>query len=115
MVEAAGCQDDDEDDEDDEDVENEDDDDLVDDLTSLLDGGCLVSTRGGGGLTGLLAGSSLDQSSRDWFLGGGGGFPGLTATHRDEHFTRLVCLNLGQTEQNSKEFARDNSFVVSLI
>lgn len=86
MVEAVGCQDDDEEDEDvDDDDEDEDDDDedddedLVDDLASLLDGGCLVSTRGGGGLTGLLVGSSLDQSSRDWFLGGGGGLPGLTA------------------------------------
>lgn len=79
MVEAAGCQDDVEDDDvDDEDVEDVDDedDDFVDDL-SFLDGSCLVSTRGGGGLTGLLAGSSLDQSSKDWFLGGGGGFPGL--------------------------------------
>lgn len=101
MVEAAGCQDDevDEDDEDDDEeeevveeeeeveeevedveVEEEVDDDLEDDLSLLVDGSCLVSTRGGGGLTGLLAGSSLDQSSRDWFLGGGGGFPGLTVT-----------------------------------
>ena len=98
MVEAAGCQgddddDDDEDDEEDDDVADDDDDeedadeeeggeedgDFEDDL-SLLDGSCLVSTRGGGGLTGLLVGSSLDQSSRDWFLGGGGGFPGLTVT-----------------------------------
>ncbi|KOX80197.1 hypothetical protein WN51_08374 [Melipona quadrifasciata] len=103
VVEAVGCQDDDEEDEDvdddededeDDDDDDEDDDDLADDLTSLLDGGCLVSTRGGGGLTGLLVGSSLDQSSRDWFLGGGGGFPGLTATHRDQRFTRLVCKPL---------------------
>lgn len=36
----------------------------------------LTSARGGGGLTGLFA-SSRDQSSKDWFLGGGGGFPGL--------------------------------------
>lgn len=99
MVEAAGCQgdddddDDDEDDEEDDDAADDDDDeedadeeeggeedgDFEDDL-SLLDGSCLVSTRGGGGLTGLLVGSSLDQSSRDWFLGGGGGFPGLTVT-----------------------------------
>lgn len=96
MVEAVGCQGDDED-EDEDDVDDDDDDaadddddeeeeeggeedgDFEDDL-SLLDGSCLVSTRGGGGLTGLLVGSSLDQSSRDWFLGGGGGFPGLTVT-----------------------------------
>ena len=101
MVEAVGCQGDDDDedeDEDEDDVDDDDDDDdaadddddeeeggeeedgdFEDDL-SLLDGSCLVSTRGGGGLTGLLVGSSLDQSSRDWFLGGGGGFPGLTVT-----------------------------------
>lgn len=78
MDEATGCQDD-VDDDDDEDDEV--DDDFEDDL-SLLGGSCFVSTRGGGGLTGLLAGSSLVQSSRDWFLGGGGGFPGLAVTQR---------------------------------
>lgn len=66
----AGCQDADEEDEEEDDFE---------DGLSVLGGSCLASTRGGGGLTGLLAGSGLGQSSRDWFLGGGGGFPGLTA------------------------------------
>jgi len=42
----------------------------------------LTSAQGGGGLTGLFA-SSRDQSSKDWFLGGGGGFPGLATMRRD--------------------------------
>lgn len=73
-VVEAGCQDA----EDEEDETEEDD--FEEDLSVLGGSSCFVSTRGGGGLTGLFAGSSLDQSSRDWFLGGGGGFPGLTAT-----------------------------------